>query len=629
VNSNSNEHKYEYDYDTNFAPLAMLKSLLPPFEEIAGGEWLAKLAFQLTRIFINGILTKKSPDYDIKELQQAVRELYTSHELDLSRYTSSNIERILELMDVVPEKSQVHALFENIMRQIASNNLVQEDVLELAKLLMNQSKELAEEGRPDTLEGYKAQFGKILGIPIIPLPEISKNFQEDLQFANMRVAGPNPLVIEQMTKEHPEFPVTEEQYQSVMGTSDSIQQAISDGRLYLADYGVFENALQGTYPQEQKYICAPLAMFAVPEKGHKHYPYLCPIAIQCFQKPRPNNPIFTPKDENWLIAKTIVQIADTNFHEIISHLGRTHLFIEPFVLATHRILPENHHLRKLLLPHFEGTLFINWGAQKSLMGRKGGVDEMLASTINGSCVVATQGAQEHLLNFNGSMLKETLKRRRVDDCDKLPYYPYRDDALKIWDAIQTWVKGYLTEYYTDDTKVQGDEALQSWVKELLSHEGGRLKNFGEDGQIRTLDYLIEAITMIIFTASAQHAAVNFPQSKIMSYTPAMPGAGYAPAPATTTGSGDDEALIQFLPPLDVARSQLNLTYILGSVYYTQLGHYTDDFQQGLSEQQKTALDDFQFVLDHIKKEIEKRNHQHSEFAYEFLIPSQIPQSINI
>ncbi|NET56375.1 MAG: lipoxygenase [Symploca sp. SIO2E6] len=667
MSTNSNE--YEYDYNTNFAPLAMLKAsdTLPPFKQMAGWEWLLKVVGKLILVSLNSSFTHQSLNVDdIKEDLQAVNELCTSGNIEQILSNSSEIEGIIESLQVAVKKSQDNnilklfklfkkirgehaiwaqrpvqiplkammisrclrwAIFQNgmlsIRQQFQDKKLKTEDVLEFTKLLINWSEKSSNKDRPSTLEGYEDQF------KVIPLPSVSKNFKEDLQFANMRVAGPNPLVIKQMTKEEPRFPVTDDQYQSVMGTSDSIQQAISEGRLYLADYRVFEDALQGTYPQEQKYICGPLAMFAVPEKDHKHYPYLCPIAIQCFQQPESNNPIFTPKDKNWLIAKTIVQIADTNFHEAISHLGRTHLFIEPFVLATYRTLPENHLLRKLLLPHFEGTLFINWGAQNLLMSRDGGVDELLASTIDASRVVAIKGAQEYLFDFNGSMLPKTLESRRVDDCQKLPYYPYRDDALKIWKAIHNWVDGYLQDHYENDTQVKDDEDLQNWVKELLSHEGGRLKNFGENGEIRTLDYLIEATTMIIFTASAQHAAVNFPQSKIMSYTPAMPGAGYAPAPITTAGSGDDEALIPFLPPLDIARTQLNFTYLLGSVYYTQLGYYPREFEGELSNEQQQALNKFHADLEEIEKEIEQRNNKHSEFAYEYLMPSQIPQSINI
>src|SRR5207237_10363668 len=75
---------------------------------------------------------------------------------------------------------------------------------------------------------------------------------------------------------------------------------------------------------------APLALFALPQGGKS----LAPVAIQCSPVPGDGNPIFTPQDGyNWLIAKTTVQIADGNFHEAVSHLGRTHLFIEPFVLA--------------------------------------------------------------------------------------------------------------------------------------------------------------------------------------------------------------------------------------------------------------------------------------------------------
>ncbi|CAN0534650.1 unnamed protein product, partial [Laminaria digitata] len=40
-------------------------------------------------------------------------------------------------------------------------------------------------------------------------------------------------------------------------------------------------------------------------------------------------PIFTPEDGyNWLIAKTCFEAADFIIHEVISHLGNTHLVLE-------------------------------------------------------------------------------------------------------------------------------------------------------------------------------------------------------------------------------------------------------------------------------------------------------------
>jgi arachidonate 15-lipoxygenase len=67
------------------------------------------------------------------------------------------------------------------------------------------------------------------------LPAVSQNFRNDAEFAAMRVAGPNPVMIERMKAQDARLPITEDQYQSVMGTQDSLQAAIVDGRLYLAD----------------------------------------------------------------------------------------------------------------------------------------------------------------------------------------------------------------------------------------------------------------------------------------------------------------------------------------------------------------------------------------------------------
>ncbi|HSE38853.1 MAG TPA: lipoxygenase family protein, partial [Blastocatellia bacterium] len=180
-------------------------------------------------------------------------------------------------------------------------------------------------GPASSLEDYNQLF------QFIPLPAVSQNFREDAEFAAMRVAGPNPLMIERMKALDTRLPITEEQYQSVVGKQDSLEKAVADGRLYLADYSVFDGAVNGSFPAAQKYNYAPLALFAVPPGGQS----LLPVAIQCSPRPGPDNPIFLPQDgDNWLIAKTMVQIADANFHEVVSHLARTHLFIEPFVIAT-------------------------------------------------------------------------------------------------------------------------------------------------------------------------------------------------------------------------------------------------------------------------------------------------------
>ncbi|WP_445633986.1 Lipoxygenase domain-containing protein [Nostoc sp. DSM 114161] len=468
-----------------------------------------------------------------------------------------------------------------------------------------------------SIEDYNKLFAKI------PLPEISSRFKEDLVFGYMQVAGPNPLMLEQVLQQEKTLGISNEQYQRIVGIpNDSLEAARQEGRLYKADYSMLKNMKNGSFPNQQKYIYSPLALFVVPPASNPSRS-LVPLAIQC----KSEHPVFTPLDgENWAIAKSIVQMADSNYHELVSHLGRTHLFIEPFVIATKRRLPANHHLRILLEPHFEGTILINYGAHKILVADRRQVDELLASTIESDRQLTVQAAQDYLHHFNDAMFPNILASRRVDNTHKLPEYPYRDDGLLIWNAIHQWVRAYLSSYYISEQQLLADQALQNWAKELISQQGGRLQNFGEDtsGRIKTLDYLIDAVSTIIFTASAQHAAVNFAQGELMTYAPAFPLASYSPAPTSLDEQGD---FMSMLPSIEQARTQLKVTYLLGSVYYTQLGQYSNSYFKS-KPQINSALATFQNQLKAIEQEITKRNHTRI-MPYKFLLPSQIPQSINI
>ncbi|MBD2207412.1 lipoxygenase [Calothrix sp. FACHB-1219] len=470
-----------------------------------------------------------------------------------------------------------------------------------------------------TLEDYDNLFR------LITKPEISAKFQQDIVFAYMQVAGPNPVMLKQIKTADPRLPITGEQYQQItakiIGKADSLDVALQEGRIYLADYSLLEGMANGNFPRDQKYIYAPLGLFAVPPVGSSSRS-LIPVAIKIQQA------LFTPLHTGtWMSAKSILQMADSNYHEVYSHLGQTHLFIEPFVVATNH-LSKDHNLRKLLKPHLEGTVLINYGAHQSLVAPKGSVDKLLASNINSDHKLAVTGAQSCLFNFNEVAFPKTLEHRGVNDPNQLPIYPYRDDGMLIWNAIHNWVKGYLSSYYSTDSSVENDQDLQKWASQLVSPTGGRLKNFGEDaqGRIKTLNYLIEAVSTVIFTASAQHAAVNFAQRGLMLYPPAFPLARYIPAP---TDPNQQENFLDGLPPLDRATDQINLLYLLGSVYYTKLGDYTNsDFHS--SPRVQDALNNFQKELKDIEQQIRQRN-QSSErlLAYEYLLPSKIPQSINI
>jgi arachidonate 15-lipoxygenase len=608
--------KYQYNY-TNIPPLAMLDTL--PDGEQFSKDWLYLLAQNLRIVFVNTIITNRG-----NRGSQSVRDdvKYFILEALMKGAIPIQVNVIGRLLQIVPQ-----ILLKGISRDFRELDdlffsSLKESGLSIFKDSLDRIIEMMYEGQPTGHVKSLNEYEKLL--PQMQLPDIAKAFGQDDVFAYMQVAGYNPLMINRVTHLGENFPVTEEHYQGVMGRDDSLAAAGKEGRLYLADYKILDGAVNGTYPKEQKYLYAPIALFAVP-RGTEPNRMLHAIAIQCGQNPS-ENPIVTPKSPKyaWMFAKTVVHIADANFHEAVSHLGRTHLFVGAFVIATHRQLPANHPLNVLLRPHFAGTLAINEEAQRALIAAGGGVDRLLASSIDNSRVFAVRGIQGY--RFNSAMLPKQMEIRGVNDTELLPVYPYRDDGLLIWNAIHEWVSEYIAIYYKTDTNVQKDTYLQAWAKEVQAFDGGRIYDFGEEnGGIQTKAYLIDAIALIIFTASAQHAVVNFPQKDIMSYAGTIPLAGYSPASTLLKTEVTEQDYLNLLPPLEQAQKQLNLLYLLGSTYYNKLGEYPQGHFTDANVQ--TSLQKFRNHLLEIEETIHQRNVNRP--SYTFLLPSRIPQSINV
>lgn len=467
--------------------------------------------------------------------------------------------------------------------------------------------------RPQSLEDYAELFHTI------GLPPVAHDYQADWAFAYQRLAGPNPVMLKKMPEPLDNFPVTDADF-AVAAPNDTLQAAMSEGRLFLCDYAILDGAELGSFPHGQKYVYAPLAMFVVDAASGR----LTPVAIQCKQKPAKTNPIFTPEDGyNWLIAKTIVEVADGNVHEAFTHLGRTHLLMEPFVVSTLRHIAPRHPLGILFKPHFEGTLAINEAAWGHLIANKGAVDKLFGGSIKTSRGAAVAGVQT--AEVTKLALPNTFVERGVDDVEILNDYPYRDDASMYWSAIDKWVSAYVRLYYENDAAVQQDEEVQAWGKEIASKDGGRINGMPDSGAIQSVDDLIAVVTLVVYTCSVQHAAVNFPQYDMMSYVPNMPLALYTPAPTTKHGATEADYL-NALPPMDMAELQMELGFLLGTVHYTQLGQY----ERHHFRDQRVAepLAQFQHDLSSIGGKIEHRNQQRPR-AYETLTPVGIPQSINI
>lgn len=474
---------------------------------------------------------------------------------------------------------------------------------------------------PPSLDTYRALFGTL------PLPGIAWTFEDDAEFAALRVAGPNAMLIVAVGSSLPaNFPVSAQTYASVVN-GDTLEAALAEGRLFMLDYAVLGALDPGTWAGLAKHVWQPLALFAVPPGGAS----LVPVAIQCGQDPD-EWPIFAPSvaaaDQwGWEMAKLIVQVADGNYHELVAHLGRTHLVIEGVAMATHRHLATIHPIWALLVPHFEGTLFINEAAATSLIAPDGPIDHIFAGTITAAQALAVAARLD--FDFTAKMLPHDLAARRVGPGSALADFPYRDDGLLVWQAIHDWAAQYAALYYACDADVTDDSELAAWAACVAGE--AKIKGFGP---ITTRAALVDACTMIIFTASAQHAAVNFPQKDIMAFAPAVTGAGWQSAPPSQSGQ-EKPGWLAMMPPMALALEQLNVLELLGSLHYRPLGDYRTTnapYAPWFADPRVTApegpLSVFQAQLANIDTVIAARNADRMR-PYPYLQPSLIPTSINI
>jgi arachidonate 15-lipoxygenase len=649
--------EYQYNYKA-FAAIdpsleyPMARSVPFADKSLTKGKWTKDVVSLLLRVQSNQAMHDIAVD---DHFFSSIRKLFWYLRLSMILKNPNNMGWIgFVYKAILGIYQKIFTLFleqksENIEYDVERKDSKGVEVLEnrITSMVKDVQKQASSTNIGSNIQDYRNLF------QIIYLPNIANHVEEDQSFAAQRLAGANPLVIKRLTNFLDKFPVTDAHYQSVMGDSDSLQKALDEKRLYITDYQVLENIetreVEPGKNEVQKFTYHPIALFAV-EPGDCQNRRLVPVAIQCYQQPSSENPIFVAplsqaSDSErwaWQIAKLTVQIADANYHELISHLGGTHLWMEPIAIAIYRKLPLEHPLGALLRPHVEGTLFINNAAVRGLVNVGGTVDKVASGTLRSSLLLSVQGAKGYPFPFNESFLPMTLQSRGVDDPQLLPNYPYRDDALLIWEAIHSWVASYLKIFYADDQAVQNNPEIQDWIRDLTGSQGGQMMGIKETADdspiyIQTLAYLIDVVTLIIFTGSAQHAAVNFPQSSWMTYMPNMPLAGYQEAPKTTVGVSETD-YFKMLPSLEQSENQMNMTYLLGSIYYTQLGQY-DGYQKDAPKDKKPVsyfrddrvvqpLQEFQDRLRTIELEIKARNEVRATH-YDVLLPTKIPQSINI
>ena len=479
-------------------------------------------------------------------------------------------------------------------------------------------------------------------------PSVALDWKSDIEFGRQRLTGMNPIIIRKCKPEdispESDFPVTDKIINPVQGQDINLELALKTNRLYLIDFKIFNQITNAELEKQLgRYPNSPTCLFYVNDEQQ-----LIPIAIKLQSKLSTNcnekEPIFTPAlspEKVWLAAKVAVANADAAYQGVISHLLNTHLLIEAFGVSTYRNISPQHIIYQLLKPHYFNTMAINNMARNIFLNRGGFFDTTGALGYYGSNELLNRGYKgyENLvpeLEFYKQALPINLKERDVVD---LPNYYYRDDALLIWEAIKEYVAEILQNHYKSDKDVVNDKEIQAWKEELIAKDKGNINGLlppEKNNHLDSIESLIDIVTNVIFTATAQHAAVNFPQYDYAGWIPNNPFALYQSfsdvlANIRKNNSTKSTAITKMLPNRLQSLKQIVLVKVLTMTPpYSSKSLLTLDnpFSEPFPQQE---FEKFQKKLREIEDKIKYRNQHLSKPSkpYIYLLPSRVPQSIAI
>ncbi|XP_064186903.1 polyunsaturated fatty acid 5-lipoxygenase-like [Anguilla rostrata] len=438
---------------------------------------------------------------------------------------------------------------------------------------------------------------------------ISRHWKEDAFYGSLFLNGCNPIMIKRYTEDQQKIPT-----ETLEKVYPDIKENIQNGSIYVVDYEILDGIAEGIVDKSPQFLAAPIMLLQQTEEELK------PIAIQLNQKPGENNPVFTPQDkpEAWLLAKIWVRNSDFYIHELVSHLLRTHLMGEIFFIASYS-MADQHPLSKILRATGRYTLPINITARNTLINKGGFFVEHTGIGDGGQWEVITRATQE--ITYKSLCLPDDVKHRGIEH---LKNFHYRDDAMAIWDAIYNFVREVVNGCYTDDEEIHKDPELQEMVFFIYNY--GFLQKSDCPSSLKTREEAIKYITMIMFTCSAQHAAVNHGQYDIYAWMPNGPTTMRKPAPKDKAVTEKD--IMDTLPDIDTTLESMKVANFLSQVSndFVPLGQYPEEV--AFEKHTREPILNFQSKLKEIEENIKRRSAL-QDFPYEYLYPAGMENSITI
>lgn len=476
--------------------------------------------------------------------------------------------------------------------------------------------------------GLSSRFFKTLPTPLAATPEL---YQKDSSVGLFLLLGPDPTTLELVTNETMLPASLSAQQRSALQRSGRLpsifDEALQDGRVFHVDFSKY-----AAVASSGRFASWPHAIFmsfpSTDSFGHRTY-HLLPVAIALIPPGQASThpvTVFAKNNDDaslrctWELAKRVFLTAAANYHELGTHLGRCHLVMERYALATYRNLPPWHPVGRLLRPHFKFMVATNNDAVKNLINPGGPVDRNFMAKVDSLLNVTLDAFSSWDLKTHGG-IEADLKRRGLlgTDC-KLPFWHYKEYGLKIYGVIQTFVRSYLRLWYESGGAAYGaDVALQNWRHALRDdYRAGALME-----PSASFEDLVTACTNMIWTCGPQHSAVNYSQYDFLADAKTLP-----------FGIQQEPRAKAFEPSRKQIGDQAEVISRLSLYRYDQLGVYsTAPF---LTEYGDLGDPRWKSVVTMFQNELKRVGDLQSRLPrvrvwdnYNFLFPENITNSISI
>ncbi|XP_051142255.1 linoleate 13S-lipoxygenase 3-1, chloroplastic-like [Andrographis paniculata] len=366
----------------------------------------------------------------------------------------------------------------------------------------------------------------------------------DDEFGRRVLAGHNPVNIEKLKI----FPPVSKLDSSIYGPQESalkeehitsflegmsVEQAMDADKLFVLNYhDIYLPFLDRMNAIEGRKTYATRTIFFLTSLGT-----LKPIAIELSLPVTDDKVsgkrILTPPTDGttdwlWELGKGHVYTNDAAIQGMVNHWMRIHACMEVFVIATHRNLSVMHPIFKLLHPHTRYFLKSN-GATRDGLINANGIFETNNAPGQYCMQLGSSAYQDWRFDLEG--LPEDLITRGMAVPDStqphglklsIEDYPYAQDGLLIWSAIENLVTKYVNYYYPEATLIQNDTELQAWYSEAVETGHGDLAEATWWPKLSIQSDLIYILTTIIWKVTGQHAVHHFGHYPYAGYIPAQP-----------------------------------------------------------------------------------------------------------